>query len=247
MLTLSARNPESIRVAQPSGPRADLLPGRPRRHTRPVRAAGRSPVASVLMVPAGPSGNAPTAWLGGGHQGVHPAVSRRRKRRGNVPLPGRGHRRTRRGRRQAAGRRTPEPALQAGRARPEPAGRLRSEIHPDFFIGFLRPMARQRYFRDFHRALPIMGRDGTLADVQVDSPAAGHVHAKTGTAGTTSPATGKPLIAKGLAGYIELPDGSWTAFAAFMEQQPTSGDLLTAAGQALGEIATVVYEETSRS
>lgn len=130
---------------------------------------------------------------------------------------------------------------------PHPPGASDVRYTPDFFLGFLRHMARQRYFRHFYRALPIMGKDGTLADIQVDSPAAGHVYAKTGTAGTTSPDTGEPLIAKALAGYIELPDGSWTAFAAFMEQQATSPDLLTAAGQALGEIATAVYEETSQS
>ncbi|WP_431931135.1 D-alanyl-D-alanine carboxypeptidase/D-alanyl-D-alanine endopeptidase [Nonomuraea jabiensis] len=130
---------------------------------------------------------------------------------------------------------------------PNPPGASEVRYTPDFFIGFLRHMARQRYFPQFRRALPIMGRDGTLADVQVGSPAAGHVYAKTGTAGTTSPDTGKPLLAKALAGYIDLPDGSWTAFAAFMEQQATSPDLLDAAGQALGEIATAVYEEMSPS
>ncbi|WP_308016299.1 D-alanyl-D-alanine carboxypeptidase/D-alanyl-D-alanine endopeptidase [Nonomuraea aurantiaca] len=130
---------------------------------------------------------------------------------------------------------------------PNPPGASDVKYTPDFFIGFLRHMARQPYFHAFHRAMPIMGRDGTLAGVQVDSPAAGHVYAKTGTAGTTSPATGKPLLTKALAGYIELPDGSWTAFAAFMEQEAASADLLTVAGQALGEIATVVYNETSPS
>ncbi|MEV1248726.1 D-alanyl-D-alanine carboxypeptidase [Nonomuraea sp. NPDC049750] len=130
---------------------------------------------------------------------------------------------------------------------PNPPGASEVKYTPDFFIGFLRHMARQPYFHAFHRAMPIMGRDGTLAGVQVDSPAAGHVYAKTGTAGTTSPATGKPLLAKALAGYIELPDGSWAAFAAFMEQEAASADLLTVAGQALGEIATVVYNETSLS
>ncbi|MFI7639744.1 D-alanyl-D-alanine carboxypeptidase/D-alanyl-D-alanine-endopeptidase [Nonomuraea sp. NPDC049400] len=130
---------------------------------------------------------------------------------------------------------------------PNPPGAADVRYTPDFFIGFLRHMARQRYFREFHQALPIMGRDGTLADVEVGSPAAGHVHAKTGTAGTTSPDTGEPLVAKALAGYIDLPGGSRTAFAAFMEQRPTSADLLDAAGQALGEIATAVYEEASLS
>lgn len=130
---------------------------------------------------------------------------------------------------------------------PNPPGASEVRYTPDFFIGFLRHLARQRYFPQFRQALPIMGRDGTLARVQVGSRAAGHVYAKTGTAGTTSPDTGKPMIAKALAGYIELPGGSWTAFATFMEQPSTSADLLAAAGEALGEIATAIYEETSPS
>ncbi|WP_246267177.1 D-alanyl-D-alanine carboxypeptidase/D-alanyl-D-alanine-endopeptidase [Nonomuraea typhae] len=118
---------------------------------------------------------------------------------------------------------------------PDPPGAAEGRHTADFFVGFLAHMRRQPYFSPFRRALPTMGRDGTLADVQVNSPAAGRVHAKTGTAGTAE------LIAKTLAGYIRLPD-SWIAFAALMEQE-AGFELLPVAGEALGEIATAVYEE----
>ncbi len=51
----------------------------------------------------------------------------------------------------------------------------------DTFVKFLTYMSRQQYFRQYMRALPVMGRDGSLAHIQVNSPAAGHVYAKTGT------------------------------------------------------------------
>src|SRR5262249_21825847 len=47
---------------------------------------------------------------------------------------------------------------------------------PDFMVKFLTLMAKQKDFRYFHDALPILGRDGTLWDTQRDSPAAGKLH-----------------------------------------------------------------------
>jgi PBP4 family serine-type D-alanyl-D-alanine carboxypeptidase len=57
---------------------------------------------------------------------------------------------------------------------------------PDFMVHYLAYLAhRQDIFPMFFKALPVLGKDGTLADIQTDSPAAGHVHAKTGTLGGT--------------------------------------------------------------
>src|ERR1022692_3538605 len=48
-----------------------------------------------------------------------------------------------------------------------------------------------------------MGKDGTLWDIQTDSPAAGHVHAKTGTLGGSDLLHHSLMITgKGIAGYI---------------------------------------------
>jgi serine-type D-Ala-D-Ala carboxypeptidase/endopeptidase (penicillin-binding protein 4) len=50
--------------------------------------------------------------------------------------------------------------------------------------------------------LPVGGQDGTLSGRFGESPAAGKVHAKTGSLSHVS----------ALSGYIERQDGSWAAF-----------------------------------
>jgi D-alanyl-D-alanine carboxypeptidase/D-alanyl-D-alanine-endopeptidase (penicillin-binding protein 4) len=87
-----------------------------------------------------------------------------------------------------------------------------------------------------------MGRDGSLAKVQVGSPAAGHVYAKTGTAVMMGP---QSMVHKALAGFVHLPDGRWLAFGTFMSKRPDSPagalELAGLAGEAMGEIATAAY------
>ncbi|WUI02551.1 D-alanyl-D-alanine carboxypeptidase/D-alanyl-D-alanine-endopeptidase [Spirillospora sp. NBC_00431] len=126
---------------------------------------------------------------------------------------------------------------------PEPPGAADLEYAPDYFVPYLMYLTGRSYFPRFHGALPIMGRDGTLSDVQVGSPAAGHVFAKTGSVGVRGP-DGRHRIAKALAGYIQLPGERTVAFTEFMESY-TGFDKIPNAGEALGEIATAVYEELS--
>lgn len=112
-----------------------------------------------------------------------------------------------------------------------------------FFTKFLAYTTRRPYFAKLRDALPIMGKDGDLADVQVGSPAAGHVYAKTGTGLTGSPTS--PVLDKALAGFIQPSNGRWIVFAQFMDMNVTSADFNTvaaAATEAMGEIATAVYE-----
>jgi D-alanyl-D-alanine carboxypeptidase/D-alanyl-D-alanine-endopeptidase (penicillin-binding protein 4) len=127
---------------------------------------------------------------------------------------------------------------------PSPPGSADGEYTPDFFVRFLAYIAGQPYFRSYRNALPIMGRDGSLAGVQVRSPAAGHVFAKTGT-GLGGSASG-PMLEAALAGYIRPPDGGWIVFAQFMDMpiaSPTAlGPVANAVDDAMGEIATAVYE-----
>ncbi|OLF10851.1 D-alanyl-D-alanine carboxypeptidase/D-alanyl-D-alanine-endopeptidase [Actinophytocola xanthii] len=111
---------------------------------------------------------------------------------------------------------------------------------PDFFVGFLSHLARQPYFTAYREALPILGRDGTLADVVPDSPAAGRVFAKTGTG------VSRTRVHKAMTGYLVLPDGTLVVFAEFMNQPVTSHTeamlVQQRAGTAQGEIVTAVYE-----
>jgi len=118
---------------------------------------------------------------------------------------------------------------------------------PDFMVRYLTYMSQQKDFADFHRGLPILGRDGTLFKIQVDSPAAGHVEAKTGTYDSADSLNKDLMVTgKGLAGYVQTAAGEHLAFAAYinMVAVPTNDPdaVPKIAGEALGEIATAAYE-----
>ncbi len=118
---------------------------------------------------------------------------------------------------------------------------------PDFMVRYLTFMSSQKDSADFRRALPILGRDGTLSKIQVKSPAAGHVYAKTGTYEVYD-ALNKNLMVtgKGLAGYMETAGGEHLAFAGFLNMVSAPMDdpeaVQKIAGEALGEIATAAYD-----
>jgi PBP4 family serine-type D-alanyl-D-alanine carboxypeptidase len=116
---------------------------------------------------------------------------------------------------------------------------------PEFMVSYLAYMSKQKYFQVFHDALPILGRDGTLVDIQTASPAAGKVHAKTGTFSTYDPLNRRLLVTgKGLAGYMTTKSGERLAFAIYVNNVsvPTERDAVKRiAGQALGEIAAAAY------
>lgn len=120
---------------------------------------------------------------------------------------------------------------------------------PDFVAHYLAFMAKQKDFQVFENALPILGRDGTLFKIQVDSPAAGHVSAKTGTFGSYDALNKNVMLnGKGLAGYTTTPDGRHLAFAAYINHVSLPLDDPDAAqniaGQALGEIAAAIYSSS---
>ena len=120
-----------------------------------------------------------------------------------------------------------------------------ARFSPDFVARYLAFMTKQKDFAVFDRALPILGRDGTLWNIQPASPAAGHVRAKTGTLAAYDALNRKTLVtAKGLAGYFTSASGRRYAFAAYVNNVavPPEPDAITrVAGQALGEIAAVGY------
>jgi N-acyl-D-amino-acid deacylase len=118
---------------------------------------------------------------------------------------------------------------------------------PDVVVRYLTFMAGQNDFDDFHRGLPILGRDGTLWEIQVNSPAAGHVQAKTGTYDVYDALNKNILVTgKGLAGYMQTSTGEHLAFAAYLNNvSAPMGDpeaIQTIAGEALGEIAAAAYD-----
>ena len=116
---------------------------------------------------------------------------------------------------------------------------------PDFMVHYLMHMAHQeKLFPAFLKALPVMGKDGTLWDIQTDSPAAGHVYAKTGTLGRGDLLNHSLMLTgKGIAGYIDRKDGRRLAFAAYVGM--VDGDPQTVmhrVGNVLGEIAAAAYD-----
>jgi N-acyl-D-amino-acid deacylase len=118
---------------------------------------------------------------------------------------------------------------------------------PDFIVHYLEYWSKRPDFSSFHNALPILGKDGTLWNIQPDSAAAGKVHAKTGTFGAINALTRTLMVTgKGLAGYMTTASGQHLAFAIYANHVTVPRDLPEAAtkivGQALGEIAAAAYD-----
>ncbi len=93
-------------------------------------------------------------------------------------------------------------------------------------------------------AMPIMGVDGSVAEVQKDSPAAGKVFAKTGTLGAGDLLNQRLRVeTKALGGYIDAQSGRKLAIAIIVNQAMFD-DLqgVFAANEDLGKIATSLYE-----
>jgi len=117
---------------------------------------------------------------------------------------------------------------------------------PDFMCHYLAYWTTRPDYPTFFRGLPILGRDGTLADVVPTSPAAGHVFAKTGTFDSEDMLDNMPMLnGKGLAGYVIRADGKRLTFAVYanhvhMRLGPEAA--AHALGEALGEIAAIAYD-----
>ena len=116
---------------------------------------------------------------------------------------------------------------------------------PDFMAHYLAFLShREAVFPAIFKALPVLGKDGTLWDIQPDSPAAGHIHAKTGTFSAGDMLNRSLMVTgKGIAGYIDRKDGRRLAFAAYINM--VDGDPESIAhrvGDALGELAAAAWE-----
>ncbi|HEX3530793.1 MAG TPA: D-alanyl-D-alanine carboxypeptidase/D-alanyl-D-alanine-endopeptidase [Thermoanaerobaculia bacterium] len=116
---------------------------------------------------------------------------------------------------------------------------------PAFMVRYLATMAKRPDAPIFQGSLPVLGRDGTLFDIQADSPAAGHVFAKTGTYATGDPLNRRVFVTgKGLAGYMTTAAGRHLAFALYVNNVAVStgpDEVKNVVGQALGEVAAAAY------
>ncbi len=132
------------------------------------------------------------------------------------------------------------------------AGGARADlVTPRATVALLRSMTTRPGFPAYEAALPILGRDGTLATaVPTDSPAKGHVRAKTGTYWVGNGLNGRAILtSKALAGYMETASGKNLAFAFFVNNVPLAtpdNDVTEAtaeAGRLLGKLCEVFYAD----
>lgn len=135
------------------------------------------------------------------------------------------------------------------------AGGSRADlVTPRATVTLLRAMTKRPDFSAFEAALPVLGRDGTLArTVSSESPVRGHARAKTGTFWVINELTGKPLLlSKALAGYMETATGRPLVFAFFVNQVPLETEAervweaSAVAGKLLGTLCEVFYGAEDR-
>ena len=135
------------------------------------------------------------------------------------------------------------------------AGGSRSDlVTPRATVTLLRAMATRPEFAAFDSALPVLGRDGTLAkSVAADSPARGHAHAKTGTYFVENELEGTTVLtSKALAGYLETASGRSLVLAAFVNNVPLDApkptksvsDATAEAGRLLGKLCEALYTDS---
>lgn len=120
---------------------------------------------------------------------------------------------------------------------------------PNFMVHYLAWARAQPWFAALYHGLPILGVDGTLFNIENGSPAAGRVHAKTGSWGASDLLNDDGLVtAKGLAGYMTTRNGHHVAFAFYINRMAGKNsidddrDVTHAAGELLGKMATATYE-----
>jgi D-alanyl-D-alanine carboxypeptidase/D-alanyl-D-alanine-endopeptidase (penicillin-binding protein 4) len=120
-------------------------------------------------------------------------------------------------------------------------------------VTLLRALATRPEFAAFEAALPVLGRDGTLAKaVSGDSSVRGHARAKTGTYFVANGLDGTVVLtSKALAGYLETASGRSLVFAAFLNNVPLEAprpgrsvsDATAEAGRLLGKLCEALYDD----
>lgn len=126
------------------------------------------------------------------------------------------------------------------------AGGSRADyVTPRATVALLRTMATRDDFDVYHRALPILGVDGTLADVvDDDSPARRRVHAKTGTLYWRNVMNERYLLtSKALAGYMTTASERRLAFSLVVNNvHLESGSQTADIGRALGRLCEIIHD-----
>ncbi len=116
---------------------------------------------------------------------------------------------------------------------------------PRATVKLLRHMATRPDFAAYESALPVLGVDGTLASsVNADSPARGHIRAKTGTLFWENSMNGRFLLtSKALAGFMTTSCGQQLAFAMFVNNTHIEKARdTTREGRTLGRLCEIIHQ-----
>jgi D-alanyl-D-alanine carboxypeptidase/D-alanyl-D-alanine-endopeptidase (penicillin-binding protein 4) len=115
---------------------------------------------------------------------------------------------------------------------------------PRATVALLRAMAKRPEYPALLAGLPVLGIDGTLADVvPADSPARGKVFAKTGTLSWHDLLNDRVLVrSKALAGTMTTAKGMDLVFALFVNDVPLPpGETPPVEGKTLGKLCEILY------
>jgi D-alanyl-D-alanine carboxypeptidase/D-alanyl-D-alanine-endopeptidase (penicillin-binding protein 4) len=96
----------------------------------------------------------------------------------------------------------------------------RGRTTPAALATLLRGIPSTSYGPTFVGALPILGRDGTLANVLNDAPVAGHAQIKTGNRVVVNGAGQINVLGNSLAGYVQTSHGRRVVLAIFVGNVP---------------------------
>jgi len=114
-----------------------------------------------------------------------------------------------------------------------------SRAAPATTVELLTFMRRQKTFLPYFDSLPILGEDGSLAEIGMHSPAKGKVHAKTGTFIADG-----VLRAQVLAGYIDAHSSRRLAYALYVNNAGHVAGISDVIGvfRDEGLISTIIYQ-----
>jgi D-alanyl-D-alanine carboxypeptidase/D-alanyl-D-alanine-endopeptidase (penicillin-binding protein 4) len=119
-------------------------------------------------------------------------------------------------------------------------------VSPRATVALLLALSKRRDFAAFKAALPVLGVDGTLAQVVgKGSPALGKVAGKTGTYTDRDLLNGRLYLrSKALAGVMTTAKGKELAFCIFVNDVPLSGGRTAAdEGKVIGNVCEIIQQD----
>jgi len=118
-------------------------------------------------------------------------------------------------------------------------------VTPRATVQLLRALSKRSDYKALHDGLPILGVDGTLADIiAADSPARGKVYAKTGTLSWDDVMNGRTLLtSKALAGTMTAASGRSLILALYVNGVPLpKGVTSLREAKVLGRLCEIIYQ-----